>query len=161
MTEELDKEIAPALSVLRFPPDGLFDRLDACSPKDGAQRVPGRVSTRSADEIIIRLVTSDRCRTALDCLNLSMTLELFFLPFDKRMASECEFRVFCRTEDFRVMGINQYCWHKPWRYICLPGDCQDRIIEKVSLEARKLRVHILADLKGNDKIDMLLMRQGV
>ncbi|KAK2035232.1 hypothetical protein LX32DRAFT_678464 [Colletotrichum zoysiae] len=162
MAEDLDEELAPAFSALHFPTEGLFVRLDACSPKDGAQKVPGKASLHSAAEIILRLVTSGRCRTALeDCLNASIPVELFFLPFDKRMASESEFRVFCRPEDCRITGISQYCWHKRWRHACFSGDEQDRIIEQVVLEAQKLRAQILADVKGKDKTDKLIMEQGM
>ncbi|KAK2008702.1 hypothetical protein LZ32DRAFT_539419 [Colletotrichum eremochloae] len=162
MVEDLNEEIVPALSALCFPPEGLFVRLNACSPKDGVQSIPGQVSLHSLSEIILRLVTSSRCRTALeDCLSALIPVELFFLPFDKRMGSQREFRVFCRAEDCRITGISQYCWHKPWRYACLPEKDQDRIIEKVVLEAERLRVQILADLNGNDKTDRLLMEQGM
>ncbi|KAK2037958.1 hypothetical protein LZ31DRAFT_609954 [Colletotrichum somersetense] len=108
MAEDLDEEIAPAFSALHFPSEGLFVRLNACSPKDGAQKVLRKVSLHSATEIIFRLVPSGRCRAALeDCLNASIPVELFFLPFDKRMAPEREFRVFCRPEDCRITGINR------------------------------------------------------
>lgn len=64
-TEDIEDEITPALAGLSFPPDGLFMRFEACSPKDGAQKVRGRRSLHTVDEIILRLVTSYRARNAL------------------------------------------------------------------------------------------------
>ncbi|GJD02215.1 hypothetical protein ColKHC_11040 [Colletotrichum higginsianum] len=162
MAEDLNDEIVPALSALRFPPEGLFVRLDACSPKDGAHKVPGKMSLHSVDEIVLRLVTSGRCRTALeDCLGAMTPVELCFLPFDERMGSEREFRVFCRTEDCRITGISQYRWHKPWHYASFPTEDQDNILQKVSLEAEKVRAQILDELNGNDQTDRQLMEQGM
>ncbi|KAK1999496.1 hypothetical protein LX36DRAFT_742959 [Colletotrichum falcatum] len=148
MAEDLNDEIAPVLSALRFPSKGLFVRLDACSPKDGAHKVTGQASLHTADDIILRLVTSGRCRTALeDCLGASTPVELFFLPFDKRMASESEFA--CSVGP-RTAGSPASA-----------REDQDRIIDRVSLEAERLRTQIVADLKTNDVTDRLLMEQGM
>ncbi|KAI8183068.1 hypothetical protein K4K51_000473 [Colletotrichum sp. SAR 10_75] len=162
MAEDLNEEIAPALSTLRFPPEGLFVRLDACSPKDGAHKVPGKMSLHSVDELILRLVTSGRCRAALeDCLDSMKTVELFFLPFDPRMASEREYRVFCRTGDCRITGISQYRWHKPWRFATGPEGAQNAIIRRICQQAEHIRQQILADLKSEDENDRMMMAQGM
>ncbi|KAH0441244.1 hypothetical protein CcaCcLH18_02154 [Colletotrichum camelliae] len=162
MAEDLNDEIAPALSTLSFPPEGLFVRLDACSPKDGAHKVPGKLSLHSVDEIILRLVTSGRCRTALeDCLAGMKTVDLFFLPFDPRMASEREYRVFCRTGDCRITGISQYRWHQPWRFATSPEGEQNAIIHRICQQAEHLRGQILADLKSEDEHDRMMMAQGM
>ncbi|KAL6921701.1 hypothetical protein FSHL1_005669 [Fusarium sambucinum] len=55
--EDIEDEILPQLSALQFPPQGLFMRLDGCSPKDGRQTVPGRLSLHSPNDIIVRLTT--------------------------------------------------------------------------------------------------------
>uniref|UniRef100_L2G5H5 Cell division cycle protein 123 n=1 Tax=Colletotrichum fructicola (strain Nara gc5) TaxID=1213859 RepID=L2G5H5_COLFN len=151
MAEDLHDEIAPALSTLHFPPEGFFVRLDACSPKDGAHKVPGKISLHSVDEIILRLVTSGRCRAALeDCLDSMKTVELFFLPFDPRMASERE-----------VTGISQYRWHKPWRFATSPEGAQNAIIRRICQQAEHIRQQILADLKSEDENDRIMMAQGM
>ncbi|KAK2052446.1 hypothetical protein LY76DRAFT_670987 [Colletotrichum caudatum] len=135
VAEGLDEEIAPAFSALQFPPEGLFAHLNACSPKDGAQAVPGKVSLRSAAEIILHLVTSGRWRTApADCLNALIPVGVFFLPFDKHMSSERKFLLLYRPEDCRITGISQYSWHKRWRH---------------------------AYSKGKDKTGRLLIGQGI
>ncbi|EQB53894.1 hypothetical protein CGLO_06339 [Colletotrichum gloeosporioides Cg-14] len=162
MAEDLNDEIAAALSTLRFPPEGLFVRLDACSPKDGAHKVPGKMSLHSVEEIILRLVTSGRCRAALeDCLDSMKTVELFFLPFDPRMASEREYRVFCRTGDCSITGISQYRWHKPWRFATSPEGEQNAIIHRICQQAEHIRRQILADVKSKDENDRMLMAQGM
>ncbi|KAF5504734.1 hypothetical protein CGCF413_v004397 [Colletotrichum fructicola] len=146
MAEDLHDEIAPALSTLHFPPEGFFVRLDACSPKDGAHKVPGKISLHSVNEIILRLVTSGRCRAALeDCLDSMKTVELFFLPFDPRMASERD----------------QYRWHKPWRFATSPEGAQNAIIRRICQQAEHIRQQILADLKSEDENDRIMMAQGM
>ncbi len=161
LAEDLESEIAPVLSQLHFPPEGLFVRLDACSPKDGTHSIPGEASLHSVDEVILRVVTSGRCRSAINgCLSLGKPVELFFLPFDGRMASEKEYRVFCRTNDCRITGISQYKWHKPWLYADRPETEQNAIIAQICYEAMKLRQKILAEL-GDSEDDQLVLKQGM
>lgn len=85
--EDIEDEITPALAGLWFQPDGLFMRLEACSPKDGAQKVRDRRSFHTVYEIILRLVTSSRARNALsDALQSGASqVELFFVRFNPRM----------------------------------------------------------------------------
>ncbi|WYZ35992.1 hypothetical protein EsH8_X_000639 [Colletotrichum jinshuiense] len=162
MAEDLNDEIAPALSSLRFPPQGLFVRMDACSPKDGAHMVPGKMSLQSVDEIILRLVTSGRCRSALEgCLDEMSPVELFFLPFDPRMGAEREYRVFCRTGDCKITGISQYRWHKPWRFANSSEEEQTDVINRICLQAERVREEILAGLKSEDESDRMLVKQGM
>jgi hypothetical protein len=61
--EELEEEIEPVFSRLVFPPEGLFMRLDACSPKDGKD---GTRPLRSIADIVLRLTSSFRARNAID-----------------------------------------------------------------------------------------------
>ena len=161
LAEDLESEIAPVLSQLSFPPEGLFARLDACSPKDGTHSNPAQPAIHSVDEIILRVVTSGRCRSAINgCLSAGKPVELFFLPFDGRMASEKEYRVFCRTNDCRLTGISQYKWHKPWLYADRPEAEQNAIISQICYEAMKLRQEILAEL-GDSENDQLVLKQGM
>ncbi len=136
MVEDLETDVVPALSSLVFPPEGLFARFDACSPKDGAHTIAGKPSFHSADEVLLRVVTSGRSRSAMNgCLAEGKPVELFFLPFDSRMASEREYRVFCRTGDCKITGISQYRWHKPWRFAGRPEPEQNDIIGTIVSEA--------------------------
>ncbi|KAH8879545.1 hypothetical protein GQ53DRAFT_738482 [Thozetella sp. PMI_491] len=161
LAEDLEAEIAPVLSKLRFPPEGLFARFDACSPKDGAHKVPGQMSLHSVDDVILRVVTSGRCRSAIKgCLQAGQPLDLFFLPFDGRMAGDREYRVFCRTGDCRITGISQYRWHKPWRFADRSEQDQSDIITKICLEAERIRGEILADANGDRAEHRLLREQG-
>ncbi|KAK1531679.1 hypothetical protein CPAR01_11328, partial [Colletotrichum paranaense] len=70
LAEDLADEIAPAFSHLRFLPEGLFVRLDDCSPKAGAQIIPGRKFLHTIDKFILRIVTSGRFQAALEYLDL-------------------------------------------------------------------------------------------
>ncbi|KAG7289387.1 hypothetical protein NEMBOFW57_005757 [Staphylotrichum longicolle] len=125
--DDIADEIAPLLQKsLVFPARGLFLRLDACSPKDGA----GALALRSVDDVVRKVVTSVRARNALfhflqghDQAQSSRVgdkegqgqgegMELFFLPFDERMAGDREYRVFCRPGDGRVTGVSQYRWYR-------------------------------------------------
>ncbi|KAF6815473.1 hypothetical protein CPLU01_14122 [Colletotrichum plurivorum] len=117
---------------LVFPPEGLFVRLDVCSPKDGAQKVPGKVSLHTIEEIILRLVTSCRCHSALEkCVAAGTPVELFFMPFDRRLSPDKEYRVFCRPGDLRITGTSQYRWHEPWRYANRSKDQQRQIMQTI------------------------------
>ncbi|CCT68747.1 uncharacterized protein FFUJ_07560 [Fusarium fujikuroi IMI 58289] len=88
--EDIQEEIIPHLSSLDFPAEGLFMRLDRCSPKDGRQAVPGRLSLHPPMDIIIRLITSQRVRNEIlrSLEGGSPTVDLTFLPFNKRMEAK-------------------------------------------------------------------------
>ncbi|KAF4342682.1 hypothetical protein FBEOM_3342 [Fusarium beomiforme] len=95
--EDINEEIIPHLSSLKFPAEGLFMRLDHGSPKDGRQTVPGRLSLHSPNDIILRLTTSQRAQNEMRKIleEGSPTIDLNFLPFNKRMGSKREYRVYC------------------------------------------------------------------
>ncbi|EXF76446.1 hypothetical protein CFIO01_11833 [Colletotrichum fioriniae PJ7] len=155
--EDLADAVAPAFAHLRFPPGGLFVRLDDCSPKDGGQTIPGRKSLHTIDDIILRIVTSSRCQVALEVwVKGQGPVELFFLPFDGRMAAEREYRVFCRPKDCRVTGISQYRWHKPWKFSKRSGLEQDQHIEMICKGSQIIRDSIMANLEQTDPTDGLM-----
>ncbi|KAK3309761.1 uncharacterized protein B0T15DRAFT_516430 [Chaetomium strumarium] len=109
-------ELAPVLAPT-FPAEGLFLRLDECSPNDGA----GPLVLRNVEDVLLKLVTSVRARNALVHLLDSVDenengFELFCLPFDDRMAADREYRVFYRPGDSRVYTISQYRWYRAWRF---------------------------------------------
>lgn len=88
VVEELADGIAPSFENLTFPPEGLFLRFDACSPKDG---VGGTEPLRSVDDIILRITSSIRARNAIDAIlrrmektSEIMNINLFFIPFNDR-----------------------------------------------------------------------------
>ena len=60
--EEISELIAPSLSLLDFGSGGLFLRLDACSPKDGA---PGNFPLKTVGNILLRITTSYRARNSI------------------------------------------------------------------------------------------------
>jgi hypothetical protein len=163
--EDLEVEIYPSLATLHFPPEGLFVRLDACSAKDGVSRIPRKRSLHSPEEIVLRIVTSIRARNALlDALEEEwgprQTFDLFFLPFNSRMRSEFEYRVFCPPGVERIAAISQYQWHKPWHFKSRSGAEMKRIAEHIADEAEKIRADIMIDLDEMNELDMLLLKQG-
>lgn len=161
--EDIDDEIKPLLRRrLAFQPEGLFLRLDACSPKDGAHLVPGKPALHSVDEVILRLVTSKRARNSLSA-SLSDgcdSFDLFFMPFDARMRSEVEYRVFCPPGARGVTAISQYQWHRPWRFAGSDADGQSRVARTIVDGVMEIYRLILADLKEDDGMDKLLVEQG-
>lgn len=111
--EELE-ELASSFQSLIFPSEGLFLRLDACSPKDG---VRGVSPLKTVQDIVLRLTTSHRATNSiLRCLEKEEEREeekredvdLFLLPFDESMRTDKEYRVFCAPPDGRVTCISQY-----------------------------------------------------
>ncbi|EXM32331.1 hypothetical protein RAB80_003129 [Fusarium oxysporum f. sp. vasinfectum] len=51
--EDIQEEIIPHLSSLDFPAEGLFMRLDRCSPKDGRQAVPEQAADTATIAIVL------------------------------------------------------------------------------------------------------------
>ncbi|KAF6785026.1 hypothetical protein CSOJ01_15671 [Colletotrichum sojae] len=162
MAEDLNDQTAPALSQLVFPLEGLFVRLDVCSPKDGAQNVPGRVSLHTVEEIILRLVTSCRCHSALEKYVAACTpVELFFMPFDQRLSPDKEYRVFCRPGDLRITGISQYRWHEPWRYANRSEDQQREIMPTICSVADDYVSQISYHMEPDADLAFQFPKQGV
>ncbi|KAK4234500.1 hypothetical protein C8A03DRAFT_37724 [Achaetomium macrosporum] len=160
--EDLADELAPLFhSTLIFPPEGLFLRLDEYSPKDGA----GPLVLRTVEDVLRNLVTSVRARNALvhslDDEDGGEGVELFFLPFDERMAGDREYRVFCRPGDGRVCAISQYRWHRSWRFQGVGEAEQERVVRRVWEGAEEVRSLLLGEVaKGGTEEDKLLGEQG-
>ncbi|KAK3936646.1 hypothetical protein QBC46DRAFT_394556 [Diplogelasinospora grovesii] len=167
--DDLQDEIVPLLSTqLAFPPEGLFLRLDACSPKDGVQNPPGKASLHTVEEVILRIVTSTRARNALFHTledTKQVAVEMYFLPFNPQMRSEREYRVFCRPGDARMTGISQYRWHKPWLLATdtegqpKSGREMEGVAGIVTTGATHLHRQILGELQRDDENELLL-KQG-
>jgi hypothetical protein len=161
--EDLNDEIKPWLEkYLTFPPDGLFLRLDACSPKDGAHLVPGKIALHSVEETILRLVTSTRARNSLfnSLKDRSESFDLFFMPFDSRMRSDKEYRVYCPPDGSRIGAVSQYQWHKPWEIASDDTDTRDSMTALIMDGITQIHSLILADLKDDNPTDRLLRAQG-
>ncbi len=165
--EEIDEEIVPVFESLIFPPEGLFMRLEACSAKDGAQKIPGNSALRSVQEILLLLLTSLRARNALfNALEGdAKVFELFFTPWNGRMRSEREYRVFCPpfrpAESLRISAISQYRWHKQWLFHLASDELRKQAVEKVAEGSNAIRKQIAKGLDVEDEMDDMLMRQGL
>ncbi|KAK4179578.1 hypothetical protein QBC36DRAFT_70526 [Triangularia setosa] len=161
--EDIADEINPVLeSQLVFPPEGLFLRLAACSPKDGAQLIRGKIAMTTVEEVILRLVTSVRARNALfNSLEAGdETFDLFFLPFDDRMGSDQEYRVFCPPGGRKITAISQYEWHKEWRYSLQEDDVRKHTVHTMMSGITAVHQRILGDLDEENKLDNLFLQQG-
>lgn len=161
--EDINDEIKPLLQKkLVFPLEGLFLRLDACSPKDGAYLVPDKKSLHTIEEVILRLVTSMRARNSLvnSLEDGNDSFDLFFLPFDDRMRSELEYRVFCPPGAKKITCVSQYQWHKPWAFAGRDRHSQDSVATTILNEITRIHSLILEELNENDPMDKLLVDQG-
>lgn len=162
--EDLDNEVAPAFRHLRFPPEGLFMRLDACSPKDG---VRGVSPVGSIDEILLRLTTSARALSSMNgCLERGEeSVRVFLLPYDEKMSTKREFRAFCRPESGAISAISQYKWHAPFYF---PSQNVAALVEKITGGIEKIHETIRADLlnamNGTEKeaseMAAMMVKQG-
>ncbi|KAI1110390.1 hypothetical protein F5Y14DRAFT_428927 [Nemania sp. NC0429] len=165
--EEVNEEIAPAFTTLTFPPEGLFMRLDACSAKDGVQKIPRTPALRSVEQILLLLLTSRRARNALSNAleGDADTFELFFTPWNDRMRPDREYRVFCppfRSPDsLRISAISQYRWHRQWLFHLASDELRSQAVEKIAKGSDEIRKQIAAELDVEDEMDSLLMRQGL
>lgn len=160
--EDIEVEVRPALAGLTFPECGLFVRLDACSPKDGESSADGGRALRTVDDVILRLTTSQRVgNTLMDILDgAEPVCKLFFLPFEARIETRREYRVFCRPGDGRVTAVSQYQWHRPWMFSDRPTAEQTTAIRDIMRGVEQTRGQILEEIDATDKMDALLLRQG-
>jgi len=160
--EELEEEVAPSFGGLIFPPQGLFMRLAACSTKDGAQKIPGKMSISSIDEIVLQLTTSLRAWSALNNTTNAQAarLSIFFLPFDRRMDTAQEYRVFCAPETMRITAVSQYLWHKPWHFAGRSEEERIAIARSIFAGIQKIQADIVRDVRAGDAMDDLLRQQG-
>lgn len=168
--EDLDEIVRPAFSTLTYPSDGgsLFMRLDGCSPKDASCRLHNGEKPQSlilsTTDILLRLTTTQR---AAKDLTKSLArgphsgIPIFFAPFNSRMGSAMEYRVFCIPGSGRVSAVSQYQWHKPWRFQHLARDkhravAQD-IMNKIEALHAKIMSSLLPDQNSNHRT---LLDQG-
>ncbi|KAI1366283.1 hypothetical protein F5Y08DRAFT_301727 [Xylaria arbuscula] len=164
--EDLDEEIVPAFKSLTFPPEGFFMRFDACSAKDGVQKIPGSSALRSIDEALLLLLTSYRARNALiNALDGDATVfELFFTPWNGRMRGEREYRVFCppfhSVESLRVSAISQYRWYQQWLFHLATDEERKHAVDKIVEGVEEIRKQIAAEVDPEDQMDALMMQQG-
>lgn len=158
--EEL-ADLKSAFNSLSFPPEGFFLRLDECSPKDG---VRGIAPLKSAEQIILRLTTSHRATNAMirQRDKNGGFVELVFLPYNGKMDTAKEFRVFCAPPDGRITGVSQYKWHKPsFLTRKAPGEIS-RIVDTIMQDILRIHKEIMAEV-GSDRggaMDKLLLEQG-
>ncbi|KAH7166368.1 hypothetical protein EDB81DRAFT_782196 [Dactylonectria macrodidyma] len=159
--EDLEEEVHSAFGGLSFPKEGLFMRLGACSPKDGAHTVPGQLSLHSINDIILRLTTSGRALTTFNNMLNSdaQDIRIFFLPFDARMKTQREYRVFCVPGSLRISAVSQYQWHKPWMFAGKSVEERGAIARRIMAGIEELHAKIMGDLRG-DEDDVLLAQQG-
>jgi hypothetical protein len=167
--EELEEEIEPIFSRLVFPPSGLFIRLDACSPKDGKD---GTKPLRTIGDIVLRLTSSFRARNAIDAalhpephhvtgeIPVVEGINLYFLPFNEKMSTKHEYRVFCAPPNGEITAVSQYKWHTP--LVFQDGHSMediDKILGKIMNGIKLVHADILSEL-GNGDTDPLLLKQG-
>ncbi|KAK5630661.1 hypothetical protein RRF57_006376 [Xylaria bambusicola] len=165
--EEIDEEIVPSFATIKFPPEGLFVRFDACSAKDGMQKTYENSPLRSVEETLLLILTSYRARNAMiNALDDGcQVFDIFFMPWNSGMRGEREYRVFCPAfsspDSLRISAISQYRWHQQWLFY-LESDRERRAIaEKIVEGAEEIRVQIAAELDLEDEMDGLLMKQGL
>ncbi|KAL7819462.1 hypothetical protein V8C44DRAFT_318196 [Trichoderma aethiopicum] len=162
--EDLQEEVYPAFQSLTFPPEGLFMRLGACSPKDGAHTTPGMLSLQSVEDIVLRMTTSLRTWSALTNVLNSDAEEThaYFLTFDPRLQSSREYRVFCCPESLRITAVSQYEWHKPWIFANKDRDRMGERAQSIVDGIEKVHDEILEFMQAQEdpELERVIRRQG-
>ena len=157
LEEELTPEIGPKLQTLIFPPQGLFLRLDACSPKDGVQ---GTKPIRNLQQILLRLTSSGRAMSSISrLLGTDSPIILYFLPFNIEMNTALEYRVFCPPPNGDVAAVSQYKWHAQSDFHHRPEEQTVQIAETVMKEVRRIHADI-TNYELADEPAKLLRSQG-
>ena len=162
--EELVEELVPsAFGKLVFPADGLFLRLDASSPKDA---VGGTKPLLDASDIPMRLTSSFRAHNALqNILNNESPdapeIKLHFLPYNNRMSTAYEFRVFCAPPSCDITAISQYRWHKACTFENrLARHEIEEIVRRIQEETHRIRAEIIGHTRHGSEMYQLLLLQG-
>ncbi|KAH8177952.1 hypothetical protein LIA77_03034 [Sarocladium implicatum] len=169
--EDLEDEVYPVFSSLTYPDkeQGLWMRLEGCSPKGATcvlhKGLKPQALLLSTEDIILRLVTSERAvKNIKRYMNAGAeVIPVFFLPFNARMGSDREYRVFCRPGTGRISAISQYQWHKPWKFKEAAADRErmNTIVERISKGAQFLQEEIMAALRAEScEEDILMLEQG-
>ncbi|KAH0490717.1 hypothetical protein TgHK011_002174 [Trichoderma gracile] len=162
--EDLQEEVYPAFQSLTFPPQGLFMRLGACSPKDGAHTTPGVLALHSVEDIVLRMTTSLRTWSALTNVLNSDAEEThaYFLPFDSRLQSSREYRVFCCPESLRITAVSQYQWHKEWIFAEQDKDKMGFRAHTIASSIEKVHNEILEFMQAQEdgQLERVIRSQG-
>lgn len=162
--EDLEDDVYPAFNGLLFPPEGLFMRLGACSPKDGTQLMPGKLAIHSVADIVLRITTSARTWSALTNILNHEGEEghAYFLPFNSEMRSEREYRTFCIPNSLNISGVSQYRWHKPWMFGHEDKDEMENIAQKILGGIQEVHAEIIAYMNASDdnELENLIRTQG-
>lgn len=160
--EDLEDEVHPAFTGLRFPPEGLFMRLGACSLKDSA--TGGQLAARSVEDAVRQISTSLRAYITLtNILKTDDTsAKILCVPFDARMDTAQEYRVFCVPETLRISAVSQYKWHKPWVFASKSPTERQEISETIMQGISSVHASIIARLqpRGSNALDDMVYSQG-
>lgn len=158
--EEIFETVHPTFSTLTFPPQGLFLRFDASSPKDGER---GTKPLTSIDEIVLRVTTSHRAMNAITRLleDSAISIPLYFLPFNSKMRTDKEFRVFCPPGEGIIAAISQYKWHARSIFAQMGEEERRKLLWRVFEGVQEVHEEILGVVRQRgDEMDALLLRQG-
>ncbi|KAJ3494195.1 hypothetical protein NLG97_g4236 [Lecanicillium saksenae] len=160
--EDLQDEIYPIFDALKFPLEGLFMRLGGCSLKDAAS--DGQMAVFSADDAVLQISTSLRAYITLtNILNADQEFAMLYcVPFDRRMDTKHEYRVFCVPETFKISTVSQYRWHKPWVFADKHPQERTEIAGAILQGIKEIHASIVARLqaRGVDELDDIIYTQG-
>lgn len=160
--KDLQDKIRPVFAALTFPPEGLFMRLGGCSLKDAAS--DGQMAVFSADDAVRQISTSLRAFITLTNVlgSDADAAVLYCVPFDARMDTAHEYRVFCVPETFGISAISQYKWHKPWAFVDRTRREREEVAEAITQGIRDIHARIVATLarRGENELDDLIYTQG-
>jgi hypothetical protein len=125
--------------------------------------VRGVQPLREVNDVVLRLTTSQRAVNAITNLleDGAEEIPLYFLPFNRKMRTEREFRVFCPPGDGRISAVTQYKWHAPSIFASLAEGELESTFQKVFGEIQQVHEEILGLVKKRgDEMDELMLRQG-
>ncbi|CAI4212034.1 unnamed protein product [Parascedosporium putredinis] len=163
--EDLEDEIGPALASSSTRPKGCSCASAPARPRTGCGAPAGPSPSTATRTSSCNSQPRRAWITVTNYLNKNpqSPLPLFFLPFDSRIKTEMEYRVFCAPESLRVCAVSQYEWHKPWRFSTRSETGMQTAAGTILEGIDQIRAQIVAELKapGTDEADDLLRRQGM
>ncbi len=160
--EVLQDEIYPVFAKLKFPTEGLFMRLGGCSLKDAASK--GQMAVLSANDAVVQISTSLRAFiTFTNFLDSEKdSIMLYCVPFDARMDTSHEYRVFCVPGTLRISAVSQYKWHKPWVFASKTAQERHDTAEAIMRGIHDIHTSVIASLesRGANELDDIIYTQG-
>lgn len=90
-----------------------------------------------------------------------MQIPMYFLPFNEKMRTDMEFRVFCPPGEGMIAAVSQYRWHSRSIFADMREEERRVVIDAIFEGIQKVHKEIIGVVRERaDGLDALILRQG-